>query len=213
MGEFSSKEKIELNKPEKEGYQKIKPQMDTFVGEAKEFFDNIFLNPKEFYKSYDEKLEQVPSQDSKRVSWEGEKGESKCYPIVTTEEGKACKDKLHEYGVDCIKYNDAEPDFSKTSEATVIIDDMTENRQHNFRQADEKCTEQWNKECKDGRSNWTASDVRDYRRDNKLSWHECCNMKTMELVPREIHDFYSHSGGVAECKARDNQAKGGVFDE
>ena len=55
-------------------------------------------------------------------------------------------------------------------------------------------------------------EVREYRRESKLSWHERCDMKTMDLVHQDIHTFFSHSGGVAECKARDN-AKGGDFDE
>lgn len=75
------------------------------------------------------------------------------------------------------------------------------------------CAEQWNIEKKDGRIDWDAADVRDWRRENNCSWHECCDTRTMMLVPTEIHGYFRHSGGVAECKARDNADVGGGFDE
>ena len=35
----------------------------------------------------------------------------------------------------------------------------------------------------------------------------------MQLVPYEVHSYCGHSGGVAECKARDAKNNGGEFDE
>lgn len=127
--------------------------------------------------------------------------------------------------MDGVDYNYAEPDFSECAEATVEIDDMTENRwdyydedgnlkQGNFSQADAKCAEQWNSIDKDGRSDWTAADVRDWRRENECSWHERCDTRTMDLVSRDIHGYFGHYGGCSECKVRDAaNINGGGFDE
>ena len=39
-------------------------------------------------------------------------------------------------------------------------------------------------------------------------------MKTCDLVPTEVNDYFGHLGGVAECKKRDAaQDIGGEFDE
>ena len=39
-------------------------------------------------------------------------------------------------------------------------------------------------------------------------------MKTCDLVPTEVNDYFGHLGGVAECKKRDAaQDAGGDFDE
>ena len=133
-------------------------------------------------------------------------------------------DKLNEKGMDGIEYKNAEPDFSKCAEATVRIDDMTQNRddyigadgtikQGNFTQADIKCSEKWNAEARDGKSDWTARDVYNWRHENKCSWHERCDTRTMDLVPFEIHSHCKHLGGVSECKVRDAVNVGGEFDE
>lgn len=155
---------------------------------------------------------------------EGERGESKFIPNENNEAANAAKDKLAEYGMDGVEYESAEPDFSECCEAEVKIDKMTENRENyidengeyqlgNFAQADAKCAEQWNATSRDGKDDWTAADVRDWRRENKYSWHECCDTSTMQLVSRDIHGVFKHSGGVAECKVRDGVKTGGDFDE
>ena len=81
---------------------------------------------------------------------------------------------------------------------------MTDNRAINFRQCDEKCTEQWNEENRDGKSDWTGRDIQEWRKENEYSWHECNDTKTCQLLPRKIHEYFTHLGGVSECKIRDN---------
>ncbi len=177
------------------------------------------------YTSYADRLNQTPREDDDRGHYEGERGESTYIPSDSTEAGEKAIEKLAEYGLDGIEYINAEPDFSECAEATVKVGHMTQNRQDcvdengqytygNFSQADMKCAEQWNAEGKDGRSDWAARDVSDYRKENHLSWHERCDTETMDLVPQEIHSYFTHSGGVAECKARDakEQTIGGEFD-
>lgn len=60
-------------------------------------------------------------------------------------------------------------------------------------------------------TDWSAEKVEEYRKANKLTWHERCDCQTMDLVPTKLHDYFKHSGGVAECKIRDGI--GGKFDE
>lgn len=152
------------------------------------------------YVDKKERLDQCPQERDDRGKWEGERGNSKFIPSGETGSGKLVLDKLGEYGLDGIEYNNLEPDFSKCSEGTIEIDQMTSECSINFPQADQKLSEQWNKELRDGRNDWTAKEVRDYRKENALSWHERCDMKTMDLVQRDIHKCFTHSGGRAECK-------------
>ena len=37
-----------------------------------------------------------------------------------------------------------------------------------------------------------------YRKERGLTWHECNDMRTMQLVPWDINDFFKHIGGVGE---------------
>lgn len=224
MHEFIMRDTNELKTSDTPSFQDIKPQTGLQLNEAKSFMDNLFSQPESFYRGYDERLSNTPAEKGERGEWEGERGESKFVPNESTERGAAAKEKLNQYDMDGIEYRNAEPDFSRCSEATVQIDNMTENRadyydengdyqKGNFSQADAKCAELWNTVRRDDRDDWTASDVRDYRRGNDLSWHERCDTQTMDLVAQDIHEYFGHSGGVAECKARDNNYDGGDFDE
>jgi hypothetical protein len=213
---------------ETEKFKEIKPQNGMNVEEAKEFWEKEFAVEPQFganYNSYDECIKYTPC-NSERGSYEGERGESKFIPSEATDEGRVVKAKLEEYGKDGIEYKNAEPDFSEVSECTVKIDNMTQNRYDyedaegnycygNFSQADQCCAEQWNENAKDGKTDWTAKDVSNYRADRGLTWHERCDTETMDLVPRDINTFFGHLGGCAECKARDaaNGMSGGEFDE
>jgi len=107
---------------------------------------------------------------------------------------------LDEHGIDGIKFNNGEPDFTPILEGTVEIKNFTTQRDDNFRQADEKLAEQWNKEKKDGKNDWTAEDVKKYRKGNKLTWHERSDIKTLDLIPQEIHANIPYSGGISKKK-------------
>lgn len=181
-----------------------KKKVDCFTeGDEKDVNDS-----ESYLSTYDERIRQTPKEDSDRGEWEGERGESKFIP-----KSQEIKDILDSYGLDGIEYKDGIPDFSEVSEATVEIDNMTENRAENFKQCDEKCAEQWNKEARDGRTDWTARDVAQWRKENGYSWHERNDMKTCDLVPTKINDYFGHLGGVSECKKRDAANNGGDFDE
>ncbi|WP_033154918.1 HNH endonuclease [Pseudobutyrivibrio ruminis] len=224
----------ELTSKVPENFRNIQPDNGMTVEDARSFWDNELKDldnqetsdAGEFggkYKSYEDRLSCVPVSETKG-QWEGQRGESKFVP--SDDVGKECKDKLAEYKLDGIEYKNLEPDFSKCSEATVQIEDMDEHRWDyidangdeqlgNFSKADEKAAQLWNEQNRDGRTDWTAEDVYDYRNnlEHHFTWHERCDTKTMDLVPYEIHNYCTHSGGVAECKARDAVNAGGEFDE
>lgn len=177
--------------------------MRTQLTEAKE---------SDYPSTYGERLTQTPNETGERGVWTGNRGESKFMP-----NDKEMQDTLKKFGLDGIMYKDAIPDFSKCSACTVEIPHMTENRQgagNNFDQCDHKCAGQWNQECRDGRNDWVASDVREWRSANGYSWHERNDMKTCDLIPTKVNDYFGHLGGVGECRRRDAVTDfGGEFDE
>ena len=88
---------------------------------------------------------------------------------------------------------DGRPDFSEISKGRVEIDDFSDNRRKNFVQADERLAEQ--KGCQ-------PSEVRQWRMDNKYTWHEDADCKTMLKVPSEVHGNIPHDGGISEIKSQ-----------
>lgn len=161
----------------------------------------------------------------KTGTFDGERGDSAFHP-----NDQAALDKMNEYGRDTVDYCDGHPDFSPFTQhdtpygqmdGQVEIPHMTENRENpawdygrrpagtshdpnydlgNFAQADNALSEKM--------GNMTPEQVEAYRKDNGLTWHECPDGKTMQLVPTEIHDACRHSGGVSEQKYR--QAMGDI---
>jgi len=110
---------------------------------------------------------------------------------------------LDKYDIDGIEFKDGEPDFSTVSEGTVEIDDFSTDRNSNFTQADEQLAEKWTEEGKDGKE-WSPQDIKEYRKENNLSWHERSDMKTIDLVPQEVHGNVPHSGGISAAKNKNN---------
>lgn len=220
-------DEISKPKPEINEYRKILPEENTPLEEAIKFFDAFFTKQVtngnsetkekveknnevegDYFSTYEERLKQTPAQETNRGKWEGERGESK---FITSDE--KIKEILLKYGLDGIVYKDGIPDFAECSEATFEIDDMSDNRAKNFQQCDEKCAEKWNIEGRDGKTDWTPRDVEKWRKTNGYSWHERNDMKTCDLVPTEINDYFGHLGGVSECKKRDAASEGDEFDE
>ncbi len=141
-------------------------------------------------------------------TWEGEKGNSKWYPdrneVPKKDDSKNAKtwgEILDANGIDGIPYKDGFPVFDEIAQAEVTIDDFSTDRYKNFAQADKKLAEQWNQEGKDGKTDWKQSDIKVYREENKLTWHEKEDMKTMQLIPSEVHNNAPHTGGIAVAKA------------
>lgn len=132
--------------------------------------------------------------------WTGERGNSDWKPNPNLEpadkhgtnpEHKTWEEIMEQYDIESISFKDGEPDFSEVSKGEVEIDDFTDDRDFNFTQADEKMAEQ--RGC-------TPEEVAQWRKENKYTWHECGDCKTMQKVPTEVHGNVPHSGGVSEYK-------------
>ena len=168
------------------------------------------------FNSYDVRLNRTSLNTVIYGQYTGVRGESKYIPSARNAKGVAVIDILKTYGLDGIEYRNAEPDFETCSEAVVQIQAMSENRLDyrntegniapgNFKQADIELAKVWNHQLREGRADWIDEDVKKFRKNNRLTWHEKCDTSTMVLVRLEINDYFKHSGGCAECKARDTQ--------
>ncbi len=128
---------------------------------------------------------------------EGERGESKWVPDSdyvpqkSNPEGKTWGEIMSEHNIDGIEFKDGEPNFNEISEADVEVENFSTDRSDNFDQADAKLAEQWGCE---------PEDVAQWRSDNHYTWHECSDMKTMQLVPSEVHNNITHRGGISNAK-------------
>lgn len=149
--------------------------------------------------------------EGNRGSWDGKKGDSIYIPDVNYEggppSGKDVKEALDKKGIEGIEYRRGEPDFSEIAEESVEIKDMSEFRygpDGNFSKADQTLSDKWNAEKHGGRNDWTARDINDYRKESNLVWHERQDCKHMDLLDRTIHSYFTHTGGVSVCKARNN---------
>ena len=154
------------------------------------------------YKTYEERLKEVP-KNLMFGTFEGVYAESMFIPSSRTARGIEAIRELDNFGLKGINYRNGEPDFETCAYAVVKISDMSSYRDDNFKSADTVCAAMWNAQVRDGKSNWISQDVKAYRKANNLSWHEKCDTETMVLVKSIINEFFDHSGGVAECKARD----------
>ena len=139
--------------------------------------------------------------------WEGERGNSMWLPDkneipknpLTNPEGLTWETILNKDGTDGINFVDGEPDFSPVSKGTVEIDNFTDNRYGkggNFDQACEKLAEK--RGC-------TKEEVKAWMKENKYTWHERSDCKTMDKVPTEIHGNIRHSGGISEIKSNNSE--------
>lgn len=176
------------------------------------------------YNPYDERIKGTSADNPILGFYEGCRGESKYLPTNRSAEGIVVIDILKGFGLDGIEYRNGEPDFEVCADAVVTISAMSENRDNyldsngnpclgNFSQADIQLAKSWNFEERDGRTDWTPREVFEYRKANKLTWHEKCDTKTMVLVRSEINAFFKHIGGCSECRLRDAGNGEDEFDE
>ena len=199
-------------------YQKQQNDMNaTLIGYFSEKYDLNENETVKFGTSEINSYNNIP-QEGDRGSYDGKKGDSVFVPNENYEggppSGKEVKEVLDKKEIEGIEYKNGEPDFSKIAEATVEIDEMSEYRygpDGNFSKADQALADKWNAEKHDERNDWTAREIKNYRLENNLVWHERQDCKHMDLVDRTIHGYFTHIGGVAVCKARNNSEV--IFDE
>ena len=136
-----------------------------------------------FNSSYKDRLNQTPKNGG---TWTGTRGESKFISSDDNVNGILLK-----YNQDGITYKNAVPDFSSVTEHQVEIPNMTTNRAKNFGAADSQLAADLGV---------TKADIRNYRKDNVLTWHELNDMTTMQLVPTDVNAKFGHLGGVSEVR-------------
>lgn len=136
-----------------------------------------------FNSSYKERLNQTPKNGG---TWTGTRGESK---FISSDDNLNIL--LSKYDQDGITYKNAVPDFSSVTEHQVEIPNMTTSRSKNFGVADSLLASDLGV---------TKADIRKYRKDNNLTWHELNDMSTMQLVPTDVNAQFGHLGGVSEVK-------------
>ena len=145
--------------------------------------------------------------------WSGEPGNSKWIPNREDipkqpySNEKTWGEILDENSIDGIEFKDGEPDFTPIAKGSVEIEDFTINRDDNFFQADQNLAQLWNQENKNGKNDWSISDVRKYRKEKKLTWHERSDMQNMDLVTQEVNGNIPHSGGISKKKKLELEEK------
>lgn len=195
FGDFSGIEKLGIDRSE---LSKLAQSMDKLTDE------------KDIDKLIAKELDEVKGCpiEGNGGHWEGERGNSKWFPNrdeipknpLTNPDGLTWGQILDKYGIDGIEFKNGEPDFSPVAKGTVEIDHFTDNRYGkggNFDQACERLAEQ--RGC-------TKEEVKVWMKENKYTWHERSDCKTMDKVPTEIHGNIRHSGGISEAKANRDAA-------
>ena len=195
FGDFSGIEKLGIDRSE---LSKLAQSMDKLTDE------------KDIDKPIAKELDEVKGCpiEGNGGHWEGERGNSKWFPNrdeipknpLTNPDGLTWGQILDKYGIDGIEFKNGEPDFSPVAKGTVEIEHFTDNRYGkggNFDQACERLAEQ--RGC-------TKEEVKAWMKENKYTWHERSDCKTMDKVPTEIHGNIRHSGGISEAKANRDAA-------
>lgn len=195
FGDFSGIEKLGIDRSE---LSKLAQSMDKLTDE------------KDIDKPIAKELDEVKGCpiEGNGGHWEGERGNSKWFPNrdeipknpLTNPDGLTWGQILDKYGIDGIEFKNGEPDFSPVAKGTVEIDHFTDNRYGkggNFDQACERLAEQ--RGC-------TKEEVKAWMKENKYTWHERSDCKTMDKVSTEIHGNIRHSGGISEAKANRDAA-------
>ena len=197
-----------------ESFSSEETKSDTSKGAIDRIFYDIqskvseIRESSEYYTTYEERFNRTPV-DGERGGWTGARAESTYVPADAD-----IRKQLSEHGLEGIPYKNGEAHFEKVAKVAVTID-MTSERSSggygetrkigNFEKADTQCAKLWNEQGFEGKNNWSARDVANWRNSesHKYTWHECCDTKTCLLVKEDIHGYFPHSGGCKECSARD----------
>lgn len=133
---------------------------------------------------YQARLNQTPINNG---HWLGQRGESKWIS-----DNPEVNRFLQDAGIDGIGYKNARPDFSPVAKGQVEIPNMTTNMDANFRAADKLLAEQ---------RGVSPKDIADFRKNEKYTWHEEPDLKTLQLVPSIVNSRLGHIGGRGELNA------------
>lgn len=153
--------------------------------ERKNYRENMYPS------TYEERMGKTPTSGGK---WTGKRGESKFIP-----DDPKIKELLTKYGLDGIRYRNGIPDFSQVAWGRSIQiegmrggltkSELGKARNYNYGQAYKQLSRE---------TNMSVKELESIKKDFNLTWHECNDRKTMQLVPTEINGFFKHIGGVSE---------------
>lgn len=113
-------------------------------------------------------------------------------PKKSNPENQTWGEIYNEYGINSVKFENGELNLRDICKGEVKIEGFSTNRSDNFDKADIALAEK--RGC-------TPEEVSEWRKENKYTWHEMSDMKTMQKVPSKIHNNTPHSGGIAAKKA------------
>ena len=132
---------------------------------------------------------------------QGRRGSSRCYP-VDSELKATMKSKWNQ---EYVRYDSkCNPDFRPFSYAEVRIQDMIDDRAHNFRSA--KLAFLKTTKAKElGLKN--LNDVDRYIAQNNITLHESSDGVSVLFVDRDIHEKFKHTGGFSKYKTLNAQDK------
>jgi hypothetical protein len=131
--------------------------------------------------TYAQRLAQTPTSNG---IWTGPRGES---TFVSTHPEIAPI-----LGSKGVPYKNAYPDFTFVAAAEVQIPEMGVSRTANFAQADLALAKQLG---------LSPSEIKEWRYQNKYTWHEVEDLTTMQLVPIKVNEKFGHVGGVGAINA------------
>lgn len=151
--------------------------------------------------TYPERIKHTPKNNPSRGNWSNERGNSTFIPTPNQKEVISILKKFNLKGID---YINCCVDFSRISYATLSIKNMSTKRYKNFSQCYYVCANLWNEQSFGNFNNWTSHLVKKYIKGNRLTWHECNDCITCILVPTAVHAFFTHLGGISECKHKQN---------
>jgi len=135
---------------------------------------------------YHKRIAATPGENSSLGTWTGPRGESTFIPSDPQIQAL-----LQQKGLQGIKYQNGIPDFSPFMVEEIELFNMhggDNGRDYNFAQADRIAN------SRNGLTQAQASSIYGI----PYVWHECSDMKTMQLIPFDINDYFGHMGGVGE---------------
>lgn len=158
---------------------------------------------------------------SSRGSWGGEKGNSTFtlfddgeYAVDNNKTVMTGKEIRQKYGASSVRYNNGEPDFTPFVDANLGAIHLTQEipylrngnkfEKGTFDIANEKAAMAWamerdelSKEEAQARIKEYTSKVKEYMKENGITWHECGDLHTILPVPSAINKIFSHTGGIS----------------
>ncbi|MDY5858888.1 MAG: HNH endonuclease [Porphyromonas sp.] len=214
---IGEKEFSQMSPSEKLGHlQDLKRALSGFPLERqREIIGNLPLNIQEAILQVDQ------TRLPRNGTWDGEVGNSLFTPnpdyvppsktAYNNPDSLSMGQIMEKYGITGVRYNYGYPDFTPVARETVILDDIGSFYRHEadrpkgtpignsvHERAFSKLAEQ---------KGMSLEEVRAYKEKNNLVIHECGDGKTVQFVPREIHDNLSHSGGIEAYKKMENHCR------